>query len=336
MSFTNASIYENAEDLRTSRWKLVSAKDVSSVRNVWDLSKKSHVIEFQGEGTKHSYELKIKNQSYSNEHWLTWDMKFSKDFVIIVLLETNMGEYHLVYTPGTFKGYMQYGLGYPNVHGKWKKIQRNLLEDIAYFDNRVKTVSLKSFVIKANGRIDNIMTQSRLLPPKKKVQTRKIIEKKHKLETTHTVQKEYKPHKVLKNSLPTIELKGIRLVKLSYGEEYIEKGVSAYDKEDGEISVESSNDINPYLVGRYMVLYMARDSNGNIAVDKRYVEVGDVKSIRKKAPLDRAKPEVIVEEIDDKEEVDYLVQEEQIRMWEKELALREKELARKENKSNKN
>lgn len=324
MLCAEASIYEDAEDQRTSRWELISARDASNIKNVWDSSKKSHVIAFEGEGTQHSYGLKIK-QSYQNEHWLSWDMKISGDFVIIIVLDTNMGEYHLIYTPGIFKGYMQYGLGNSTNNGKWQTIKRDIQEDIAYFDNRVKTVSLKSFVIKGTGKIDNIMTKKTILPKKM------MLPKKDNLDKVKKEKKEYIEKRVFKNSLPTIQLKGIRLIKLALGEKYIEEGVSAYDKEDGKINVESTNHINPYEAGRYMVLYMAKDSEGNMAVDKRYVEVGSIKDRKIEVKIDTKKLDVEdkLDDDEDEEEVNYSVQEEQIRKWEEELARKEKELAKK-------
>jgi hypothetical protein len=320
MLFLEASIHEDAEDKKTTRWELIQAGDDSSINNVKDLSKKSRVIEFKGKGTKHSYALKTK-KTKKNEHWLTWEMKFSEDFVIIVLVETNIGKYHLIYTPGVFKGHMQYGLGYASMNGKWQTVKRNLQEDIAYFDNRVKSVSVKSFVLKGNGKIDNIMTKKTMLFEKKKL----LKEDKKKI--------------VFKNSSPIIRLKGARLIQLSLGESYIEEGVSAYDNEDGKINVEWREDVNPYVAGQYMVLYMATDSDGNMAVDKRYVQVGNVQNIRKKVSLDRDELNIddSAKEIDDSdEEIDFFLQEEQIRMWEKELMSREKKLAEKEKESNKN
>ena len=298
--FVEASIHEDAEDKKTSRWKLIHAEAFSSVINIKDLNKKSRVIEFHGNGTKQAYEFKIK-KTKKNEYWLSWQMKFSEDFVIIVLVKSNVGKHYIVYTSGIFKGYMQYGLGNDTTNGKWQTIRRNLQEDIAYFDNRVETISLKSFVLKGNGRIDNIITK-RMMSLKK-----------------------YKQKKVLKvttNSLPIIRVKGLKLVELSLGESYIEQGVSAYDKEDGDINVVSMEKININEDGRYIILYMATDSDGNMALDKRYVHVGNVK----------------IKEIDDdysNEKIDFLKEEEQIRIWEKELALREKELAQRAKNGNK-
>ena len=317
-----AVIYEDAEDKKTSRWKLVTVDAVSSVNNVKDMRKKSRVIEFQGDGTKHTYALKtFKSKSKKvkrNEYWLSWQMNFSEDFVIIVVVETNVGKYYLVYTPGTFKGHMQYGLGADATNGEWQTFRRNLQDDIAYFDNRVKIISLNSFVVKGNGRIDNIMTKKIMLAQKKK-----FIQK----------YKQKKVFKITTNSSPIITVKGKKLLQLSLGESYVEEGVSAFDKEDGDINVVSMENIDSNEVGRYMVLYMATDSDGNMALDKRYVHVGNVKIEETIIVLDDEPEEVDAEDKDEK--IDFSKEEEQIRIWEKELALREKELAQKAKNGNK-
>jgi len=311
--FLKASIHEDAEDKKSSRWKLIHAEDFSSVKNVKDLSKKSRVLEFKGAGTKQAYEFKTTKKK-KNEYWLSWQMKFSEDFVIIILLNTNIGEQYLIYTPGTFKSFKQYGLGADTTNGKWQTFRRNLQEDIAYFDNRVKTISLKSFIVKGNGRIDNIIT--------KKARAIKKYKQKKNL-------------KVTTNSLPVIKLRGVNLVELNLGDAYVEEGVSAYDKEDGELNVVSMENIDSNEVGRYMVLYMATDSHGNMALDKRYVHIGNVEIQETKTSLD----DYETQEVDDdyeNEKIDFAEQEEQIRIWEKELELREKELAQREKKSKKN
>ena len=64
--FLQATIYEDAEDKKTSRWKLINTDYSSTVHNVNDSNKKSRIIEFKGAGTKHSYELKTKKTKKMN------------------------------------------------------------------------------------------------------------------------------------------------------------------------------------------------------------------------------------------------------------------------------
>lgn len=319
-----ATIYEDAEDKKISRWKLLNHDFTSSIRNLHDANKKSRIIEFRGDGTKYVYELKTK-KSQKNEFWLSWQMKFTEDFVIIVVLNTNRGERYLIYTSGRYNSYMQYGLGYDTKNSMWQTLSRNLQEDIEYFDNRVKVISLKSFVLKGNGKIDNIMSQKR-----------KVIDKVKLIKKSKLI-KEYKQKKVLKeatNSLPVITVRGIKLKQLNLGEAYVEEGVFAYDKEDGDINVVSMENIDTNEVGRYMVLYMATDSHGNMALEKRYVHVGKVEIEETSVSLSDSEIEEADEDYSDKN-ISLSEEEEQIRIWENELALREKELIRREKNGNK-
>jgi len=372
--FLYATTYEDAESATTSQWKRVNSDAFSSINNVRDNRKKSRVIEFKGAGTKQIYALYTSENKQSHEYWVSWDMKFSEDFVIILQVQSNLGKHYLIYTPGKHNSYMQYGLGEGITNGQWKTFRRNIQKDIAYFDNRVKIVSLKRFVVKGNGMIDNIKTmlgsqKERAKKQISKIKTSKI--KTSKIDTSNTrliPEIEWIPEaklmppvehpEVVKkstNSSPVIKMEGLKIVKLSLGEPYVEEGVSAYDKEDGEIDVETIENIYSNEAGRYMVLYMATDSDGNIAIDKRYVDVGDVK-IKKKTNTSTRSEEVSNEEFDgeevsrevlergapagedyqdeeeeelDEEEVsDLSKQAAQMRLWERKLELREKELAR--------
>jgi len=335
----HATMYEDAENATTSKWKRVNSDTFSSINNIRDKSKKSRVIEFNGTGTKQIYELETSDlkSTKDNEYWLSWEMKFSEDFVIILVLQTNRGKHYLIYTPGRFKSHMQYGLGPETTNGKWKTFRRNIQKDIAYFDNRVKVISLKSFVLKGNGMIDNIRTV--LVPKSKTLKSNplqnKILNKKLIPEKKLILDKKQK--EVFKgdtNSAPIINMKGMKLVKLNLGEIYVEEGVSAYDKEDGEINVVTMENIYSNEVGRYIVLYMATDSDGNIAIDKRYVDVGDVESKKKKDCFDETKDKKASLDKTEEEEIDEGDSDEdeqatQMRLWEKTLALREKELRKK-------
>ncbi|CAA6826344.1 MAG: Unknown protein, partial [uncultured Sulfurovum sp.] len=242
---------------------------------------------------------------------------------------------YLIYTPGVFKGHMQYGLGYTVSNGKWQTHRRNLQKDIAYFDNRVKFVSLKSFVLKGNGKIDNILTEQIKLMKKEKLIKKKKLVKKKSIKKNKQKKVSKKVFKKATNTLPVITLKGAKFLQLNLNEIYVEEGVSAYDKEDGDINVVSMENIDNNQIGRYMVLYMATDSHGNMALDKRYVYVGNMKIEEKKINLDDYENE----ENDDAsrdEKRDFLEQKEQIRVWEKELTLSEKALVNREKNSNKN
>jgi len=273
-SFIYATIHKDIQNKTTSQWQLIDSNATSSINNVQDKSRKSRVIEFKGEGTKDIYALYTSDNKEGHEYWVSWDMKFSEDFVIILQIQSNLGKHYLIYTPGTLNSYMQYGLGRGTKNGRWRTFRRNIQKDIAYFDNRVKIVSLKRFVVKGNGMISNIKTILGSPRGSANSRTKKLIEKK-KLPQEKRHRKIFKSPKT---SSPVIKMKGSKIVKLKLGEPYVENGVSAYDKEDEEIDVVTIENIFINKVGRYMILYMATDSDGNIAIEKRYVDVGDTEN----------------------------------------------------------
>jgi len=281
-SFIYATIYKDIKNKTPVQWQFVKSNDISSAKSAKNKSRKSRVIEFEGTGTKEIYALYTSENKEGHEYWVSWDMKFSEDFVIILQIQSNLGKHYLIYTPGTLNSYMQYGLGRGTTNGRWRTFRRNIQKDIAYFDNRVKIVSLKRFVVKGSGTIRNIRTL--LGSPRDRFNER--IKKPIDEKKLSTEKRERSFLKISKSSSPFIKMRGQKIVKLKLGEPYIEKGVFAYDKEDGEIDVVTIENVYINKLGRYMILYMATDSDGNVAMDKRYVDVGDV--INKKANIHRS------------------------------------------------
>ncbi len=309
-----AIVQEDAEDKKSSRWEIVFSPTEAHIENYYDRQKKSRVIHFEGEGIKSIYKFnamkkeKIKRESGEKyEYWLSWEMQYSRDFVIILILQTTKGESYLIYTSGNHNSYNQFGLGDEILDGEWHTIKRNIQDDLDYFDNRQEILSIKTFVIKGDGSIDNIETR-----------VKKIEEQKSKKESKTKLE----PISLEHNSLPIIKIKGNNPQYLDLGESYVEEGVEAYDKEDGKVEVDSIDDINSNEEGVYMVMYMARDSQGDVSIDRRVVIVGNG-SVDKEQEEDTIKEEhdeltLKEKELDEKEY--------KMRLWEKELALKEKHL----------
>lgn len=338
------TIHEDAEGCKVSRWNLMNTHNTIICK--LDANKKSHILEFLAKGHNFAYELKLKKQN-KKEYWLSWDMNFREDFVIIIALDTNRGQHYLVYTSGEGKSYMHYGLGRRTKNGTWQTIRRNLQKDISYFDNRVQIISVKSFVLRGHGKLDNIMSMN-FNDLSTKMNDAKANSKKIDIKKNEVAQNKVPKNRVPKNTsiplkveekqrgrkifkapiepLPIIKLKGAKTVKLELGEDYVEAGVSAYDGQDGEIDVVSIENIDVNQNGRYMILYMATDSNGNVALDKRYVEVGELKKGKDTTSNKRTKePEEEPEEIDEGTKERNM----QMEIWEKKLELKELKLKQK-------
>jgi len=321
----NAIIYEDAEDKGTFRWKIVNGTKSEEVKNIYDEEKASRVINFKGKGTRSAFKLTDENAKSKKVYLLSWEMKFSEDFVIIVAVNTTDGTQYLIYTPGDNLSYMQYGLGEDAKDGYWHKYERNIEEDLRYFDNRSRIKSLNSFVVRGSGSIDNLTITNSI----KKVKEKVVLPKKKVV---------FKPKKSrYTNSTPKIKMNGKNPIRLNLGENYYEKGVYAYDKEDGELEVTILEDVNSEIAGKYMVLYMSTDSDGNTAVDRRHVIVGDEsskKSTSKAENVIQKRPGLEESEYEDgymsedkvDEDMDNIAYE--MEMWEKNLE--EEELMLKE------
>lgn len=76
------------------------------------------------------------------------------------------------------------------------------------------------------------------------------------------------------NSVP--ELKGVEDAIIQKGESYnLLSGVSAYDKEDGDLTdqIKVNGNVNTNKIGKYKVEYQVIDSDGAKEISERYIEV---------------------------------------------------------------
>ncbi len=336
-----AKTYEDAEDKKISRWETLNPSSSAVIKNVLDKSKDSRVIEFDGDGTKSAYILRINEME--DKKLFHWQMKYSEDFVIFISLETKRGKRYLIYTPGNKNGYMQYGLGYASISGTWQRYSRNLEEDLQYFDNRNSIIKVNSFVIRGSGRVDNIKimkelnskTIERARDISRKIEKKPLVKKLKKQPSK--IKKKYLKRKIrtTTDTIPVITVEGENPLFLSLGETFKEPGVSAYDKEDGDLIVTSSENIDMHKEGKYSVIYIAIDSMGNAAIDKRYVVVGDEEEVEEenneeKSPEESNKP--IPSSKDDDTDAQYRLEERELEIaeWERELQFREKEISQRE------
>jgi len=266
----NATVYEDAEDKQILQWKIINPNANTSIHNVYDKNRKSNIISFKGKGTKSSFKLDaIKRKIDSSKNYiLSWSMKFKKDFVLIVVVETKMGKRYLIYTPGNNNSYMQYGLGDLSVDGSWRDYSRNLQDDLSYFDNRNEILSFCNFIVRGSGSIDNIEIKDSY-----KFKEVEKVEIKSK-----TISRKITLRKTIKgDNVPKINIKGANPLYLNIEEKYIENGANAYDIEDGELGLTICDNIDINNDGEYKVIYMVKDMDGNIAIDKRSVIVGNYK-----------------------------------------------------------
>ena len=335
-----STTYENASSKSTKKWHVLKEFSNGKIKNIYDKYKKSRVIQFKGDGTKSVYILTPKKKSFKkkkNETIFEWEMNFKEDFVIMIGMYTVKGKRYLIYTSGENNSYLQYGLGSDSTSGKWKKYSRDLQKDLEYFDKYNKLISVSSFVVKGSGRVDNIrMIKSKKVVKKEKmikIEKNTTIKKSPKVEKKIEAKIEEKNNKIETNRPPVIHIKGDNPIFLKNGERYKELGATANDSYGSKLKVIISQDIDIFKDGEYSVIYMATDNNGNSALDRRVVRVGNVPKETKQPiisdSVDNNKEEEIVQREDD--DVDLQQRALEILDWEKQLASREQELENKKN-----
>ena len=118
---------------------------------------------------------------------------------------------------------------------------------------------------------------------------------------------------------------------LKKGERYIEPGATAKNRDGSSVPVSISEDIDIFNDGEYSVIYMATNSGGHSAVDRRRVRIGTVVEEKEKYFVadiienNSAETPLIMED----EDVDLEQRALEILDWEKQLVSREQELNRK-------
>jgi len=105
-----ALIYEDAEDFNSKRWVSVSPTYKGVVSNIFDKDRVSRVIKLEGNGTRSIYKLSIPETLENiqmDSSFFSWEMNYSEDFVILIVLDTLKGKRHLIYTPDEQNSYLQ-------------------------------------------------------------------------------------------------------------------------------------------------------------------------------------------------------------------------------------
>jgi hypothetical protein len=165
LSIANATIYENAEDNSTKRWKVLDG--IGAIHNIYDDTKKSRVIEFNGNGLDTSYINGYKKNpmpkwNNTQEKSITWSMNYNEDFKVYIRVITKKGFRFLTYTPeDTNRGfdgekYIYFGLGSDIIDGNWHTINRDLEADLKSVENDNEIISVNGIIFRGSGKVDDI------------------------------------------------------------------------------------------------------------------------------------------------------------------------------------
>jgi hypothetical protein len=171
-SWTNYDAYELYEDAQNgdyAGWKIYDNEPSgATVSNIFDEDKNSKVIELKGDnyrnGIRNGYRLgnyfgndgAWNNQDMFN---ISWSMKFDGEYYIFVSVQTDLGHRYLYYTKDSgnlgniYPGYIHHGLG---EQSGWRVITRDLQADLHEFESDNNITSVNAFLVRGNGRVDDI------------------------------------------------------------------------------------------------------------------------------------------------------------------------------------
>ncbi len=169
------TIYEDAEDGTANKWHVYDkTPSGATITNVYDYNKKSKVIELKGSATANGYRL---GHDFNSNAWnnkdnkvIKWSMNYKENFVVYISTKTKKGHRYLYYTArntdaGLNRGYIHHGIGVNAKNGTWQTFHRDLEADLKEFESDNELISINAFLIRGNGRIDDVEIVKDLPPP---------------------------------------------------------------------------------------------------------------------------------------------------------------------------
>lgn len=134
------------------------------ISNIFDDERASRVIQLNGAGIDHGYQLLTKNLSgwgNPDQFIAEWSMKYSEPFEIFFDVETTKGHRYLAYPPvddntlgsGEF---VRHGIGSHVTNGMWHTVVRDLQKDLEAAQPDARIIQVNSFLIRGSGRVDDI------------------------------------------------------------------------------------------------------------------------------------------------------------------------------------
>jgi len=162
------TVYEDAEDGTIARWVISDNDPIGAViTNTFDDTRQSRVIQLQGTRNDASNAYKLTQASgatwnNTQQFIAQWSFKYSYPYEVFWRCTTSAGTRDLKYTPAATNtlgtsGIVHHGLGTTTLNGQWQTITRDLRQDLAEAQPGVQILSVQSFTIRGNGRVDDIM-----------------------------------------------------------------------------------------------------------------------------------------------------------------------------------
>ena len=163
-----ATVYENAEDEKTSRWSVYdNTPSGAHLDNVYLKDRDHNAIQFIGAGTNNGYILgnwegAAGAWNNTTEHTLKWSMNFDEDYVIYVRVMTKNGPKYIYYTASDKSNgkkddsYIHIGLGRDSNNGSWQDFNRDLEADLKKYEPNNELIAVNAFLVRGNGLVDDV------------------------------------------------------------------------------------------------------------------------------------------------------------------------------------
>jgi peptidoglycan/xylan/chitin deacetylase (PgdA/CDA1 family) len=168
-------IYEDAEDNKTTRWRLYNEPNGATITNIYDVNQSSRVISLEGNGYANQYIIggdigedeAWNNTKHSN---IKWSMKNSEGFILYLTINTLEGVRYLKYFDGDFNqknisgDEIYYGLGNGASDGEWHTFIRDISADLKKFESDNELISVEGLIVIGSTRIDDLELFNTLHP----------------------------------------------------------------------------------------------------------------------------------------------------------------------------
>jgi peptidoglycan/xylan/chitin deacetylase (PgdA/CDA1 family) len=162
-----ATYYEDAENQKTDKWKILSNDSgKAQITNTYDDEKNSRVIYLDAkikDNNRKSYDTFKFNGIDNNQsnQYIQWSMKFNQTFIISIYVTTQKGKRWIQYIAkdtglGIHGKYIVHGIGSNKTNDEWHTIIRDLDRDLKRYepDNNFKNIDYMT--VRGGGYIDDI------------------------------------------------------------------------------------------------------------------------------------------------------------------------------------
>ena len=155
-------VYEDGSSLG---WSVYDS--TGSISNVFDDIRNSRVIQFQGNGTTTGYRRSLDNAS---KRVIEWSMQFATGVVVYIRVDTTVGKKTIAYVTDARDGVLNafgelvYSLGNTANNGIWKTFNRDVQADVEQLFPGVAVLNVSEFLIRGDGRIDDIKLKDAVIP----------------------------------------------------------------------------------------------------------------------------------------------------------------------------